>query len=57
MKVWEITIGKFKSCTNSFASFAGWINLVAILTLTLVTTHQVDADLAAGVWIGALINV
>lgn len=57
MQVWEMTIWKFKSCTNSFASFAGWIHLVAILALTLVTTHQVDADLAAGVRVGALINV
>lgn len=52
-----MTIWKFKSCTNSFASLAGWVHLVAILALTLVTTHQVDADLAAGVWVGALINV
>lgn len=47
----------FKICTNSFAGLAGWVHLVAIFTLTLVTTNLVDTDLAAGVWVGTLIDV
>lgn len=46
-----------KLCTNSFAGLAGWVHLVAIFALTLVTTYLVDTNLAAGVWVGALIDV
>lgn len=43
--------------TDGLACFGGWVDLVTLLTLALVTAHLVDADLAAGVRVGALINI
>lgn len=43
--------------TYGFAGFGCWVNLVTLLTLAFVTTHLVDADLAAGVRVGTLVDI
>lgn len=43
--------------TDGFARFGCWVDLVSLLTFTFVAAHLVNADLAAGVWAGALINI
>lgn len=43
--------------TNGLAGFGCWVNLVTLLTLAFVAADLVDADLAAGVWVGTLIDV
>ena len=45
------------SPTNGFAGFSGGVDLIALFTITLVAPHQVDANLAAHVWVGTFINV
>lgn len=43
--------------TDGLAGFGRWVHLVTLLTLALVTAHLVDADLAAGVRVGTLIDI
>lgn len=43
--------------TDGFAGFGRWVNLVTFLTLAFVTAYLVDADLAAGVRVGTLIDI
>lgn len=43
--------------TYSLAGFGRWVHLVAICTLTLVTAHLVNTDLAARVCAGTLVNI
>ena len=35
--------------THSLAGLGGWVHLVALVTLTLVVSLVVDADLTAGI--------
>lgn len=49
--------GLMISPTNGFAGFSGGVNLIAVLTFTFVAPNQIDANLAAHIWIGAFINV
>lgn len=43
--------------TDGLAGFGRGVNLVALLALAFVTADLVDADLAAGVQVGALVNI
>lgn len=43
--------------TNGLAGFGCRVHLVTLLALALVTAHLVDADLAACVWVGALVDI
>lgn len=43
--------------TNSLAGFGRRVNLVTLLTLAFVTADLVDADLAACVWVGTLVDI
>lgn len=48
---------QFENRTDSFAGLAGRIDLVAVLTLALVTAHLIDTDLTAGFLVFTLINI
>lgn len=54
-----MTVGKEKVGyrTNGLAGFGCRVNLVTFLALAFVTAHLVDADLAAGVRVGTLIDI
>lgn len=43
--------------TNGFTGFSGRVNLIALFTFTLVAPNQIDANLAAYIWVGAFIDV
>lgn len=43
--------------TDGLAGFGCRVNLVTLLTLTLVTSYLVDADLAAGVRVLTLVDI
>lgn len=43
--------------TNGLAGVGGRVNLVTLLALALVTADHVDADLAACVWVGTLVDI
>ena len=43
--------------TNGFAGLGARLHLVALPAVTLVAANLVDADLTAGVWVGALIDI
>lgn len=43
--------------TNGLAGFGRRVNLVTLLALAFVTADLVDADLAACVWVGALVDI
>lgn len=45
------------SPTNGFAGFSGGVNLIALFTITLVAPNQIDANLAAHIWVGTFINI
>lgn len=45
------------SLTHGLAHSCGWIHLVAIVTLTLVPSFQVDADLTADAGVLAFVDV
>lgn len=46
-----------RGLTNSFAHSCGWIHLVAIVTLALVSAFQVNANLTADARVETLIDV
>lgn len=43
--------------TDGLAGFGCGVNLVTLLTLAFITANLVDADLAAGVWVGTLVDI